>query len=39
MTVNRYMRLAQRTDRLTPYMTIREAYLAAGVIAPKRATS
>jgi hypothetical protein len=35
-TANRYMRLASRADRLTPYMTIREAYLAAGVINPKQ---
>ena len=37
MTANRYMRLARRADRLTPYMTIREAYIAAGIITPKRA--
>jgi hypothetical protein len=33
-TAHRYMRLASRADRLTPYMTIREAYIAAGVIKP-----
>jgi hypothetical protein len=32
MTANRYMRLAGKTDKLTRYMGIREAYLAAGVI-------
>ena len=31
-TANRYMRLASRTDRLAPQMTLREAYIAAGVI-------
>jgi hypothetical protein len=31
-TANRYMRLASRADRLTPYMSIRAAYIAAGVI-------
>ncbi len=35
-TANRYMRLAVRADRLTPYMSIREAYLAAGVINRKQ---
>lgn len=35
-TANRYMRLADRADRLTPYMTIRAAYLAAGVIKSSR---
>jgi len=35
-TANRYMRLSSRTDRLTRYMTIREAYVAAGVIHPTR---
>jgi hypothetical protein len=38
-TANRYMRLASRPDRLTPYVTIREAYLAAGVINPRRPRS
>jgi Protein of unknown function (DUF3102) len=36
-TANRYMRLASQADRLTPYMTIREAYIAAGVINPRQA--
>jgi hypothetical protein len=36
MTANRYMRLAKQAHVLTPYMTIRDAYIAAGVIAPKR---
>ena len=31
-TANRYMRLSKNTERLTRFMTIREAYLAAGVI-------
>jgi hypothetical protein len=35
-TANRYMRLASHADRLTRYMTIREAYIAAGVINPKQ---
>ena len=35
-TANRYMRLASRTDQLTPCMTIREAYIAAGVINPRQ---
>jgi hypothetical protein len=35
MAANRYRRLARHPDRLTPYMTIREAYIAAGVIARK----
>jgi hypothetical protein len=35
MTANRYMRLASRSDLLTPYMSIREAYIAAGVITLK----
>ena len=35
-TANRYMRLASRSDRLTRYMTIREAYIATGVINPRR---
>ncbi len=35
-TANRYMRLASGADRLTRYMTIREAYIAAGVIKPKQ---
>jgi hypothetical protein len=39
MTANRYMRLASRAKRLTPHMTIREAYIATGVITPKRARS
>jgi hypothetical protein len=38
-TANRYMRLARRADRVTPYMTIREAYIAAGVINPEQATA
>ena len=36
MTANRYVRLARQADRLTPDMTIREAYIAAGVITPRR---
>jgi Protein of unknown function (DUF3102) len=39
MTANRYIRLAQRADLLTPCMTIREAYIAVGVIMPKRSDS
>jgi hypothetical protein len=35
-TANRYMRLASYSDRLTPYMSIREAYIAAGVIHPRQ---
>ncbi|MHC1769482.1 MAG: DUF3102 domain-containing protein [Verrucomicrobiia bacterium] len=35
MTANRYMRLSSKADRLTPYMTIRAAYIAAGVIVPR----
>ena len=35
MTASRYMRLASRADRLTPCMTIREAYIAAGIIDAK----
>jgi len=35
-TANRYMRLASRADRLTPYMSIRESYIAAGVINPRQ---
>jgi Protein of unknown function (DUF3102) len=35
MTANRYIRLASRADLLTPDMTIREAYIAVGVITPK----
>ena len=35
MTANRYIRLASRTDRLVWHMSIREAYIAAGVITPK----
>jgi hypothetical protein len=35
-TANRCMRLASQEDRLTPYMTIREGYIAAGVINPGR---
>jgi Protein of unknown function (DUF3102) len=35
-TANRYMRLASHSDRLTRYMNIREAYIAAGVIIPRR---
>ena len=38
-TANRYMRPVSRADRLTPYMTIREAYLAASVIHPRRMSS
>src|SRR5258708_26273823 len=34
MTANRYMRLAKGRDQVTPSMTIREAYIAAGVITP-----
>jgi hypothetical protein len=34
-TANRYMRLASHADRLTRYMTIREAYIAAGIINPR----
>ena len=37
MTANRYMRLSGRTEKLTRYMTIREAYLAAQVITEKGA--
>jgi hypothetical protein len=36
MTANRYIRLASWADQLTPYMTTREAYIAAGVITPKQ---
>jgi hypothetical protein len=36
MTANRYMRLASHKGKLKRDMTIREAYLAAGVIAPKQ---
>src|SRR5260370_39574771 len=36
MTANRYIRLARRSDLLTPNMTIREAYLAVGIITPKQ---
>ena len=39
MTANRYIRLASRADLLTPCMTIREAYIAVGVITPKRSNS
>jgi hypothetical protein len=35
-TANRYMRLASHSDRLTRYMSIREAYIAAGVIHPRQ---
>jgi hypothetical protein len=35
MTANRYMRLASRTKKLDPNMSIREAYIAAGVITPR----
>ena len=35
MTANRYIRLANRADLLTPDMTIREGYIAAGVIPSK----
>jgi hypothetical protein len=35
MTANRYIRLASRADQVTRYMTMREAYIATGVIAPK----
>jgi hypothetical protein len=35
MTANRYIRLASRTDKLVWHMSIREAYIAAGVITPK----
>jgi hypothetical protein len=34
-TANRYMRLASGAGQLTRYMTIREAYIAAGVIKPR----
>ena len=34
-TAHRYMCLSTHTERLTPLMTIREAYLAVGVIKPK----
>jgi hypothetical protein len=33
-TASRYMRLASHSGRLTRYITIREAYIAAGVIGP-----
>jgi hypothetical protein len=36
MAANRYSRLARRADCLTPSMTLRQAYIAAGVIAPKK---
>src|SRR5690348_11935182 len=32
MTANRYMRLSGRATQVTPRMTLRKAYLAAGVI-------
>jgi hypothetical protein len=35
-TANRYMRLASHSDRLTRYMGIREAYIAAGVVKPRQ---
>jgi hypothetical protein len=35
-TANRYMRLASHSDRLTRSMSIREAYIAAGVIKPRQ---
>lgn len=35
MTANRYIRLASGADLLTRQMTIREAYIAVGVITPK----
>lgn len=35
MTANRYMRLSGRSDQIKPDMTIREAYIATGVITPK----
>jgi hypothetical protein len=35
MTANRYMRLATHAKRLDRNMSIREAYIAAGVIVPK----
>jgi hypothetical protein len=38
MTANRYMRLARQTDKLVWHMSVREAYIAAGVITPKRAS-
>ncbi|MFO1500429.1 MAG: DUF3102 domain-containing protein [Verrucomicrobiota bacterium] len=38
-TANRYMRLARHADRLTCYMGIRDAYIAAGVIKPSRPNS
>ena len=38
MTANRYIRLSNRTDVLKPDMTIREAYIAAGVINPSAAS-
>ena len=36
MTANRYMRLAGQTDKLAPMMSIRGAYLAAGIIRKPR---
>ena len=35
MTANRYIRLAGQAKRLNRHMTIREAYIATGVITPK----
>jgi len=35
-TANRYMRLASHSECLTPYMGIRGAYIAAGVIKPRQ---
>ena len=39
MTANRYMRLASGAGLLTGDMTIREAYIAAGVINPRQPRS
>ena len=39
MTANRYIRLANRPDVVKPDMTIREAYIAAGVITPRKSHS
>jgi hypothetical protein len=36
MTANRYIRLAGRAGLLAPSMSLREAYIAAGVITPTR---